>query len=207
MKINNKYKASSLRHNLGHYPIPLDTEGMVAVDIGCNNGCFLDQCGNHFSVVHAYEANHFLVGLLKDKFENEDIKIFHNAVSSEDGLILELLAAKTCSEDGSFSIKKEYVRQDWEEFVCEAPSISLEAILKKLNNNVDYMKIDCETSEYELLMNKDLKPIKYIAVELHDQLGREKYSELYNFICQTHNVSAPLNYREGHHQEIFFVRR
>ena len=112
-------------------------------------------------------------------------------------------------EDGSFAIEKSNVRSDWEgqDFVCEVESISLKSIMEKAGGHVGYMKIDCETSEYELLMGKDLRNIEYIALELHDQLGYDKYNELYDFICETHLANQPSNFIEHRHQEILFKNK
>lgn len=201
------YKDSKLRYNLGHYPIPEDSCGSIAVDIGCNNGCFLQSYAHLFSKIHAYDANYFLVQKLKEKFSQDHISIYHNAVSSEDNKKLKLLAHESM-EDGSFAIKKSNVRPDWEgqDFVCEVESISLKSIMEKAGGYVGYMKIDCETSEYELLINKDLRNIEYIALELHDQLGYYRYNELYNFICETHVANQESNFTECRHQEILFKK-
>ena len=201
------YKDSKLRYNLGYYPIPKDSCGSVAVDIGCNNGCFLQSYAHLFSKIHAYEANYFLVQKLKEKFDKNHISIYHKAVSEKDDKKLKLLSHPSM-EDGSFAIEKSNVRPDWEgqDFVCEVESISLNSIMKKAGGYVGYMKIDCETSEYELLINKDLRNIEYLALELHAQLGYEKYNELYDFICQTHTPSQEVSFVENKHQELLFKK-
>jgi FkbM family methyltransferase len=205
LKNNNKFIVNNLKYNLGNYIIPPETKNGVAVDIGSNNGCFLNAFKNHFSKIHAYEANYFLVQKLNETFKNiNHINIHHKAVSNNDGKILKLLAHKFSDDNGSSSIEKDIENQDWEEFICEVESISLESILKSCNNNIDYMKVDCETSEYEFFINKNLLNIKLIAIELHCQLGREKYTELYNWMCKTHTASENLNFKYGQHQEILF---
>lgn len=42
--------------------------------------------------------------------------------------------------------------------------------------------MDCETSEYNFLMDKDLSNIKYLAVEIHWQIGRNNWYKLINHI-------------------------
>jgi len=205
LKKNNKFTVNNLKYNLGNYAIPTETKNGIAVDIGSNNGCFLNAFKNHFSKIHAYEANYFLVQKLNETFVNtNNINIYNKAVSNDDGKILKLLAHKYSSDNGSSAIEKDTNDQDWEEFICETESISLESILKICNYNIDYMKIDCETSEYEFLMHKNLSNIKYIAMELHCQLGIKKYTELFNWICKTHDASENLNFNLGKHQEILF---
>jgi len=207
LKKNNKFIIKNLKNNLGQYVIPDETKNGVAIDIGCNNGCFIEKNKNFFSEIHAYEANIFLVEKLKQIFNQEKIKIYHNAVSYADNLILKLLAHKYSADNGSSCIQKELNDKHWEEFICEAPSICLESILKRCNNSIDYAKIDCETSEYEFLINKKLDNIKFIGLELHSQLGEKKYTELYNFISETHIPNQKLNYRHDSHQEILFIKK
>jgi FkbM family methyltransferase len=202
---NDKYKVNNLKYNLGQYVIPNDAKGGIAVDIGANNGCYIDQYKDFFSNIYAYEANFFLCERLNEKFKNIDnVYIFNNAVSNEDDKVLKLLAHKYSDDNGSSAIQKNIKHQDWEEFICEVNSISLESIIKKYGF-IDHMKIDCETSEYEFLFNKDLKNIKYISLELHNQLGIDRYTELYNWITKTHAANQNVNYTYGQHQEILFT--
>lgn len=204
LKKNNKFIVNNLRYNLGHYIVPPDTKNGIAVDVGSNNGCFLNAFKNHFSKIDAYEANYFLSQKLIETFKNDkNINIYNKAVFNNDDKILKLLAYKYAEDNGSSSIDKDTRNQDWDEFICEVESISIESVLKKCNNKIDYMKVDCETSEYEFLMNKDLSNIKYIAIELHFQLGVERYTDLYNWISKTHTANEKLKY-DGSHQEILF---
>lgn len=204
---NIKYEVTELEYNYGHYIVPENIKDGVAVDIGANNGFFIEKYKNFFNKICAYEANFFLCEKLKEKFQNNDnIEIYNNAVSNNSGEILKLVKYKWSNTNGCFAILKNETIKEWDanEVVCETISINIEDILKKFSNKIDFIKIDCETSEYDFLINKDLKSIKYIALELHCQLGKEKYTELYNFILKTHKADQELNYRDGEHQEILF---
>lgn len=43
LKKNIKYVVNNLRYNYGNYSIPEDIRNGIAVDIGSNNGCFIDH--------------------------------------------------------------------------------------------------------------------------------------------------------------------
>ena len=207
---NTKYKVDNLRYNYGSYQIPEDCKNGIAIDIGCNNGCFLDQNKDFFSKIYAYEANYFLVEKLKEKFNKDsNIEINHAAVSNESKNILKLIKYKYNDENGSFAILKNNTIEQWDisELICEVESINIESILQKCDYKIDFLKIDCETSEYEFLLNKDLKNIKYIAIELHNQLGKERYEELYNFILKSHNCNQMCNFIENSNQEVLFFNK
>lgn len=198
-----------LLDNYGNYVIPDDCRNGIAVDIGCNNGGFIERYKDFFQKIYAYDANIFLVNLLKEKYKiYENIFIFNKAAWSKDNEQLKLLQCQFTQDNGSYAIEKNIEVNVWDKnkVICEVSTISLESILNTVDN-IDYLKIDCETSEYEFLLNKDLSNIKYIGMELHDQLGLTKYTELYNFISKTHSCNQELNYRSGHHQEILFTKK
>lgn len=206
---NETYKIENLRYNYGHYIVPDYVKGGIAVDIGSNNGCFIDKYKDFFNKIHAYEANYFLVEKLKEKYlEFDNIEINHNAVSEKSDEILKLIKYKCSDDDGSFAILKSYTKDLWDEseIICEVKSINIEQILEKCFNKIDFLKVDCETSEYELLFNKDLSNIQCIAIELHNQLGIEKYTELYNFLLKTHKCDNACNFAENQHQELLFYK-
>lgn len=206
---NETYKIKSLRYNYGNYVVPDYVKGGVAIDIGCNNGCFIEKYKDFFDKIYAYEANCFLVEKLKENYINfNNIEINHNAVSEKSNEILKLIKYKSSDDNGSFAILKSYTKDLWDEseVICEVKSISIEQILEKCLNKIDFLKIDCETSEYEFLLNKDLSNIQCIAIELHNQLGIEKYTQLYNFLLKTHKCDEKCNFVENQHQELLFYK-
>ena len=91
--------------------------------------------------------------------------------------------------------------------VAEVETISLVDVLSRLGEPVDYLKMDCEASEYDILMGNDLSAFWFIGIELHNQLGRVKFEELFSFISRTHHSNQACNFRDDSHQEVLFVRR
>jgi hypothetical protein len=70
---------------------------------------------------------------------------------------------------------------------------------------IDYIKIDCETSEYSFLMNKNLSKLRYIGVELHHHIGLDRYNELLNWIKKTHDlIHGDDTYMFGYNKEVLF---
>jgi len=72
--------------------------------------------------------------------------------------------------------------------------------------------MDCETSEYNFLMNKDLSNIKYMAIEIHWQMGEKNWYKLIHYILNYFNHKTPsnnptgssLSYSVGRNKELFF---
>lgn len=146
---------------------------------------------------------------LKEKFiQNFNIKIEHYAVSNKSNEVHKLVKYKESKDDGSFAILRDSTKEKWDEseLICEAKSINIEDVIINCGGKIDFLKIDCETSEYEFLLGKNLSNIKYIAIELHNQLGIEKYTELYNFLLMTHKCDEKCNFIQNQNQEILFYK-
>jgi len=199
-----------LRYNYGNYEIPIDVHGGICVDVGCNNGSFLLNNKKIFKAIHAYEPNLDLYALLVNEYKHDEhISIFNKAIGKNDGDILSLVKYTFNNDDGSYGIYDESRSNYWNEDnkVCHVESISLETILKNIGGKINYLKMDCECSEYNGLMNKNLEFIDYIGIELHGQLGLEKYNNLYNFILNTHTTNDVVNWNDNHNQEILFKNK
>jgi FkbM family methyltransferase len=174
--------------NLGYYIVPEDAKG-VCIDIGANIGGFLKQYHEKFEVIYAYEP----IKVLYEKILNYNFKnviIYNEAVADyfgESEIVLHFN-----NESGSSSLKKvvdDIIEiKEWTNSVINKVNIiDIEEVIKRTGSeNIDYMKIDCENSEYLILLNKDLSKIKYIGIEIHHQMGENKWNELKEWVSKTH---------------------
>ena len=70
---------------------------------------------------------------------------------------------------------------------------------------IDYLKIDCETSEYPFLYGKNISMFKYIGIEIHAQLGKIKYNNLLDWIKKTHIlIHGDDFYNSKYNKELLF---
>jgi FkbM family methyltransferase len=125
-----------------------------------------------------------------DRFKDRDnIEGFNLGVWNVSDIELEMVHHSN-NDFGSVGVKSGEINHDWtENVVNKVKSITLPDLLKKINQEtIDYLKVDCETSEYKFLLNQDLTKIKFIGVELHHQMGIEKYNELLSWIKNTHDL-------------------
>ncbi len=199
-----------MRYNLGNYNVPTKAFGGNLVDIGANNGCFTRMYFDDFVKIHSYEPNPALSVQLKEEFEGQDkITIFNEIVWNTDGDKKILANFWSTDEDGSCGVVKGYNQNLWGEDkkVAETETVSFLTVLKRIGGYIDFLKMDCESSEYEILMGQDLSSIRFIGIELHDHLGRDKYEQLFNFISLTHEPERECDFRPGFHQELLFSRR
>lgn len=178
------------QHNLGNYEIPEDVIGGVCVDIGSNVGSFFNEYSDLFSKVHYYEPYTpcYKICLDKQKKHNNVIG-FNEAVLDKVSSFVEIVSHSD-NDSGSNAINTESINSDWniDSSIGISSSVDLETVLDRVGGNVDYLKCDCETSEYYVFYGKDLKNINYIALELHWQMGEKKYYEVLNHILKTHDL-------------------
>ena len=176
--------------NLGLYIVPEEIKNGVCIDIGCNLGDFTNKYKNHFKKIVYFEPQKILFDNLQNRFNSDEhISGYNLAVWSESDIELELISHKN-NDHGSVAIKSDNINSDWtDNIINKVKTISLENILKLVNcKEIDYLKVDCETSEYPLLLNKDISMFKYIGVELHHQMGVTKFNELLDWIDKTHTL-------------------
>jgi FkbM family methyltransferase len=174
--------------NLGNYIVPVETVNGICIDIGANLGDFTNKYTNHFKEIYYFEAQTKLYNELQERFkEKPNLLGYNKAVWSTSNEILKLVSHKN-NDMGSTGVKSELLNDGWsDEIVNEIESISLIDLLKTIPHDIiDYLKIDCETSEYPFFINNDLSMFKYIGIELHCHLGLERYTELLNWINKTH---------------------
>jgi FkbM family methyltransferase len=65
------------------------------------------------------------------------------------------------------------------------PAVTLASVLNSLPNNIcDFLKMDCEGAEYDILLNADeatLLGIKRLCLEYHDHVTKHSHADLVNF--------------------------
>ena len=184
------------------YKIPDEFKGNgIAVDIGANVGAFPVVNHNKFKKIYCFEPSEYSFNeCIKNTKKYDNVDVFKYAISSLSGEFVKLMAYKSSNYSGNASLLNEN-RWDNENYeIVETKSI--EDIYKIIGTNkIDYLKIDCEGSEYDLLMNKDLSNIKYMAIEVHIQLGK-KAGELINYLKKQFNVLSELNDGVVMHKEL-----
>lgn len=202
--MNQKLKYQSC--NLGNYIIPIDTRGGVCIDIGANVGSFLKKYFQFFDKIYFYEPQNYCYNICQSlKFKN--IIGYKEAVYNKSGCKLKLLAHKNY-DSGSSAIKTDVINEDWSNNIIEEViSVDLETVLQRAGSKVDYMKIDIETGEYHFLMYKDLKPIKYIGMEIHWQMGKLKWNELFKYITESHYLIGNSTWHKNKNKEVLFVSK
>lgn len=185
-------------YTLGNYLIPEDCQGGVAVDIGANIGNFAEKYSDVFSKIDFYEPILSCYELCVKKSEGlKNVRGFHECVSASDGEELGVRMNGLDPYETGCVVDMPHLKAiDPNNKVFKDPfektkSVSLETVLARAGGRVDYLKVDCEGSEYYVLNRKDLSSVKYIAVEFHGNLGQERWKELCLWLNRTHMIVHP----------------
>ena len=193
------------------YPLKNKLSKNIAIDIGANIGGFSMAYHNVFNKILYFEANPKTYKITKENLKNySNVEGFNLGVSDVSGKKIKLMnhfnkhnGSVTCSPAITKNGHKE-----WVEVIGETNTISLEDILNMINNErINYLKMDCENSEYEILLNKDLSKIDYIAMELHWQMGKEKYNELLEYLTKTFNIEGRTSFIEGSNTMVYLTNK
>jgi FkbM family methyltransferase len=157
--------------------------GDVVLDIGANKGFFSlkslkEGASKVYSVEPVEHSYNQLKKLLKDFPAIEPI---NKAISENDGTVTMHInkdsSATNCvsSYVGIFGSQSERI---------EVESININTLLDQINSKIDFMKVDCEGSEFELfktISEENLKSISKLVVETHsDEIDVFIYDKLVN---------------------------
>ena len=161
-------------------------KGGVAVDIGANVGAFALLNHMKFDRIICIEPAQETVDKLLVNLKNSNItnvEVHRLGVSDVSDKILRL-CSYTCNHySGNATTMHIDDRWNYDEYE-EVMSISLEDIFKRFDlEKIDYLKVDCESSELPFLMNKDLSKIDYLGIE-HHQTDKLEMQELMRYLLK-----------------------
>lgn len=151
---------SVFNHN--EYKINTFKDTDVIVDIGAHIGSFSllaweKSCRN----IYAYEANIDNFSILKKNTENTNIHCYHNAVRGNySSLTLGSVLPPTMPNTGGIAVLKK----------GDVPVKTLNDILAEVGGTIDFVKLDCEGSEYSIIFESDpaiFEHINTIVGEFH----------------------------------------
>ena len=185
----------SISYPLGDFTTIDDRMNMnVCVDIGCNIGAFSYLASPHFKKVISFEPGYLTSVIARTKInQKEKMKnvFIHNlAVGKNTGDILKLCCDVHDGKknSGNSSVVHESSIDEYE----LTTTVSLEKVFELCESDfIDYLKIDCEGSEYDILLNKDLSSIGIIVGEIHEHPIKdfeEAKKELLDHISDNFNV-------------------
>lgn len=169
------------------------------IDIGANNGLatIILSKQNPQATIYSFEPNIELIKIIQLNIESNNlnnVKLFNLAVTGPDKKTIELVLNDWMSGANSTHSKIEQFNEHWrtttKKHVVEC--ISLDEIIESNGiTSIDFLKIDCEGAEYEILYNSNHfknNIVKNMVGEFHDL----------TYLEVEHNAHTLKNYCRGY---------
>jgi FkbM family methyltransferase len=153
--------------------------GDVVIDIGAHIGLFASYIGLRFPdiLIHAFEPFPDNFELLRQNLALNHVKNVraHNLALSADGRFLEMAISPNNSGSATCQARMLTIRR-----TDMIPSTTLDEVFDALKlDHCKLLKIDCEGSEYEILLStRVLAQVEYLSGEFHlnDSLASKGYT-------------------------------
>ncbi|HDD24529.1 MAG TPA: FkbM family methyltransferase [Chloroflexi bacterium] len=160
-------------------------DGWVVLDIGAGLGDFAICVAleHPHSTVYAYEPFLESFAMLEENLDlNQvrNVKAFPYALSSQVGSIdFHIVSKEAVQHSTAFGL-------DGAQDSIQVPSTTLDHIFDEIQSDrCDYLKMDCEGAEYEILLNASdsaLQRIGHICLEYHDGVTEFSHHDLVRFL-------------------------
>ena len=152
-----------------------DLNGRTVFDVGGNIGDTALFMAKEGATVYSFEPVPEIYQLAKKNIEiNPDLKdkihMFNYAIDDKDGEIE--LFMESMEKNPSISSFTKVGKK------ITVTSYSIESALKKFNIKPDILKMDCEGSEYNIVLNSDLSMFNRIILEYHEKFVGTPYNVL-----------------------------
>jgi len=183
----------------------------VVIDIGAHIGYFTVFASKQAvqGKIYSFEPSSNSFKILKKNISINNLK----NVFAENLGVLKNSGHATLFVNENYAITNSIFKNDKPEFSKEDISIiSIPDIVKKYQiNKIDFLKLDCEGSEYEIILNlpKDvLKKIVKISVEVHSNIENYQFNDLYDFLKANNFEVQKINFagKSEHNLNLLFAK-
>ncbi len=173
----------------------------TVIDIGAHIGFFTIFAAYHAKkgIVYSFEPEPENFNLLKYNVKEnklKNVKIFNYGVAKE--TCVKRLYISTLNK-AAHSVE---IKEDQKNYVTVRMK-SLSKILDNIKKPIDFLKIDCEGCEYEILINlgrKYFEKIKKIVLEYHDLDENRNHKVLYDFLSK---LGYKVSFLDGFYKMIY----
>jgi FkbM family methyltransferase len=125
----------------------------VAIDVGANKGYYSIPLSSHFKTVIAYEPVELIFQQCRRNLEINDIsnvKLFNLAVSDKSGIGTLYVQTSLDNESKKNTGLSSLIQR--KEYLDSTQQVRIVTLDSQVMGKVDFIKIDCEGSEYEVLL-------------------------------------------------------
>lgn len=186
-----KWISESYEECKASYPLP--KRGRIAFDIGANVGGFCIHSHKNFDKIYAFEPlieNYNVAEQVLKKLKINNVDLFNTAVFSESGKVMKIYSNSDSHISGDVTLVSDGVIKEQHDSGQSCETISLKDAMISLGvDKIDYLKLDCEGSEYEILESfHDYDRIDWICMEIHGVYNDDRRMRLLNKLNQHYHI-------------------
>jgi FkbM family methyltransferase len=166
-------------------------EGRLALDIGMNLGAWSLQNARKFERIYAFEPSygsyHIATALLRS-FGITNVMPYNLAVWHEAGRVLDLYQHPKHTQSGNARLTNIPSIEKWENTPRE-PCFTItynDVLALAGTQEVDYLKLDVESAEWNVLKGAYLDKTNIICLEIHPGFGKTKTREIESWLSKDH---------------------
>ena len=161
------YMGEVLSYPMGEFSILDSSFNMkTCVDIGASIGGFSMLASQYFEKVLAFEPSKATFRSLI-QYAEPNMEVYNLAVSNRTGDVANL-TCQTCPSTGKFHSHNASIVWELGDEKEKTITIDLDKIYELAETDfIDYLKIDCEGSEWDILLYQDLSRVGLISAEIH----------------------------------------
>jgi FkbM family methyltransferase len=170
-------------------------DGWTVLDIGAGLGDFAVHIAKSrpHCTVYAYEPFPQSFALLQENLRLngvQNVQAFPYAISAQSGPVCFHITAEAVAHTtaGPESSPDHTIPQEGARSTCQVPAVTLDQVLAELHlSQCDYLKMDCEGAEYDILFNSSpqtLQQIRHLCLEYHDNFPNVSHNDLVRFFME-----------------------
>ncbi len=212
-RILKKFESPRFVRYSGHTFINDIPKDPIVVDLGGNHGDFANEflskhkCKRYFCV----EPDPEMVGYIKNRLKKYPFVELQNVAVGPDEKNISFFVAEST---GANSLFKDFAVKQGLKKEIKVDSYSLDSLFKKYNiTNVDWLKVDIEGGEWDLLLNASdevLLKISQISIEFHNFLdfwNKDYFDKTQKIIERYYSLGFRPYFKEPDYSDLLFVNK
>jgi FkbM family methyltransferase len=178
-------------------PLCVVEKGDIVLDIGANKGFFtLNALQKGASKVYSVEpVKHSYEQIKKLLNDFPNVEPINKAIGENNGIVSMFVDSDASATNCVTTYGDMFGRESNK---VEVESVNINTLIEQINSDINYMKVDCEGSEFELfktISEKNLKSIYKMVIETHGD-------EIDNFV---HKKLTDNNFKVYKYDNILFA--
>jgi len=181
-KLDDDYFIKRINESVASYPWP-PSRMKQCLDVGGNVGAFSLLVSEYCDQVISFEPYKPNYDFMNNKIKElgiTNIVTYNKALHNTHNIDLTMTVLKEGTDSKDISTTKHSHGKTVK--LGNTKTFGVSNLMEQYSE-IDYMKVDCEGCEYDILMNQDLSKVKILVLEIHGgYIGNDKTTELLDYL-------------------------